>query len=225
MSLSPAQNEATRPGVATVGRPRDPAKLNAILEAAKETFFKNGFDATTIEEIAARAKVSKVTIYNRCGDKTALFEAMVHRQADTMLEALGSNIDDSDIDYKPLHDRLNFFGLRLLSFLLHPDRIALERILATELPSHPGLARRFFAAGPEKCRHNVAQFLAKATDHNELSVADPTIAADDLICLWKGFTDMEISFGVRSPLQPVEIEDRVRRGTQSFLKIYGVSAA
>ncbi|MEH6724432.1 MAG: helix-turn-helix domain-containing protein, partial [Qipengyuania sp.] len=55
------------------GRPADEAKREAILAAAAASFFEHGFAASSIEQIAADAGVSKVTIYNRFGDKRALF--------------------------------------------------------------------------------------------------------------------------------------------------------
>ena len=57
------------------GRPADEAKREAILAAAAASFFEHGFAASSIEQIAADAGVSKVTIYNRFGDKRALFAA------------------------------------------------------------------------------------------------------------------------------------------------------
>ena len=45
------------------GRPRSEKTRLAILEAAADIMMESGFAATTIESIAARAGVSKVTIY------------------------------------------------------------------------------------------------------------------------------------------------------------------
>jgi len=59
------------------GRPSDAAKRAAIVEAASQSFFDIGFAATSIEQVAADAGVSKVTMYNHCGDKHSLFTASV----------------------------------------------------------------------------------------------------------------------------------------------------
>ncbi|HAL89775.1 MAG TPA: transcriptional regulator, partial [Erythrobacter sp.] len=63
-----SRNDAKRPG-----RPTDEAKRDAILGAAGASFLEHGFAASSIEQIAADAGVSKVTVYNRFGDKRGLF--------------------------------------------------------------------------------------------------------------------------------------------------------
>ena len=50
-----------------------------ILDAATTLFLAHGYGATSIEEVARRARVSKRTFYHRFDDKPALFGAVVHR--------------------------------------------------------------------------------------------------------------------------------------------------
>ena len=59
------------------GRPTDLAKREAILRTAGRSFFDAGFAATSIEQVAADAGLSKVTVYNHFGDKRGLFTAAV----------------------------------------------------------------------------------------------------------------------------------------------------
>jgi AcrR family transcriptional regulator len=49
----------------TAGRPRDARTTAAILEAALDLGLDSGFDALTVEGVAARAGVGKATIYRR----------------------------------------------------------------------------------------------------------------------------------------------------------------
>ena len=44
------------------GRPKDPAKRRAILDAAKELFVRNGYASTSMDAVAAEAGVSKLTV-------------------------------------------------------------------------------------------------------------------------------------------------------------------
>lgn len=220
--------------VVAVGRPRDPAKISAILASAKTLFFQHGFESTTIEHIAAHAKVSKVTIYNRCGDKAALFEALVRQQSDIMLEQLAPQTPVTPVrvdasngtiggTLQTVQQRLNAFGVTLIGFLLHPDHVALDRILSVDLPSNTDLRQRFFHAGPANCRKQVAQVLAQAAQSGQLAIEDPVIAAEDLLSLWKGFADMEVKFGVIPQMTPDDIAIRVQRGTAKFMKIYEIT--
>lgn len=54
------------------GRPRDPATDRAILDAALELFVEKGADGTSMQAIAARAGVGKLTVYRRRSSKEEL---------------------------------------------------------------------------------------------------------------------------------------------------------
>ena len=59
------------------GRPRDPRTDEAILRAALELFTEHGHAGTSIEAIARRAGVGKLTVYRRWGSKDELIAAAV----------------------------------------------------------------------------------------------------------------------------------------------------
>jgi AcrR family transcriptional regulator len=56
------------------GRPRDPEKDVAVLEAARELLVAEGYQGTTVVAIARRAGVGAPTIYRRWATKEALIE-------------------------------------------------------------------------------------------------------------------------------------------------------
>jgi AcrR family transcriptional regulator len=51
------------------GRPRDPVREQAILEAVLDLVAEGGYAALTVDAVAARARTSKATIYRRWSDK------------------------------------------------------------------------------------------------------------------------------------------------------------
>jgi AcrR family transcriptional regulator len=62
-------------------RSRDPAILNAALAALTE----NGYDATNMDDVAARAGVGKAAIYRRWSSKAALItDTLVHWRPDLL---------------------------------------------------------------------------------------------------------------------------------------------
>ncbi|TKD53125.1 TetR/AcrR family transcriptional regulator [Sphingomonas baiyangensis] len=198
------------------GRPRDPAKRNAILAAAREAFLERGLAASTIEDIAQRAGVSKVTLYNRFGDKETLFEAVMRGELERMTAAFDLSADcDSTLEA-----RLNLFGEGLLQHLFSADLLGFDRLLASEIAQVPALSERFFRAGPGLCRQRLAGVLADAAARGELVLDDASQAAEDLMSLWRGLCDVEIKFGlVRSPDAGV-IRRRAAHGTRLFLRAY-----
>lgn len=67
-----------QPAIAVPLRERQKAgRRRRIVEAARAQFLKRGYDATTIEQIAAAAEVSPVTVYNHYGTKGGLLLAVV----------------------------------------------------------------------------------------------------------------------------------------------------
>lgn len=197
------------------GRSPDPAKDEAILEAARTCFFDDGFGVTTIERVAARAGVSKVTVYKRFEDKEALFEAVVRREMAQMEKAFESwPFEDGS-----LVERLNAYGSILLRFLFSTEHMLLDRMLAHDLKHSPEMSRRFFDAGPGACRAQMARMIADAAAQGEIAIDDPLLAAADLFALWKGFIDKELDFKVLQPVSGEDIDTRVQRGTRLFMKM------
>ena len=71
----PTATPSPRPAL---GRPKDPAKRAAVLEAAQELFSELGFDGVSMDQIAQTAGVSNLTVYSHFGDKDGLLSAVVH---------------------------------------------------------------------------------------------------------------------------------------------------
>lgn len=122
--------------VKRTGRPADEAKREAILGAAADSFFAHGFAASSIEQIAADAGVSKVTIYNRFGDKRALFIAAVEREC----EQLRGNLEMPQVASGNLRDRLTAIGEAMTAFLSRPKMVQFERRIAAETEHEIGRA-------------------------------------------------------------------------------------
>lgn len=203
-------------GHSGAGRPRDPAKHTAIVTAALHIFLERGFNAATIEQIAARAGVSKVTIYNRFTDKETLFEAVVKEQTDQ----IAAGIRDESPSPGNFEAQLNAFGRNLLGFLFASDHVALDRMLPQEIAHLPTLAARFFDVGPGQCRSRLAVLLEEGRASGLVNFDDSSRTAEDLMALWKGFADVELKFGVRHTLSIDEIEARVLHGTRVFLRAF-----
>ena len=198
------------------GRPRDPAKQVALLDAARELFLQHGPEAT-MDEVVAHAKVSRTTLYANFPDKGALIETMFARESRRIVSEEFAEISLTI----PLKQALTGFGERFVTFLSAPETLAFERLIASFATAHPTLAPRFFAAGPGRAYTVLRRIIAQARDRGEISADDPDAAASDLIGLWQGFRRVEQSFGQRPPYQGDELQRFVARCVGMFFRMYG----
>lgn len=66
------------------GRPRDPAKRTALLNAARELFLERGSDAVGMEHVFARAGVSRATLYSNFRDKLSSSQRLLQRNRNAL---------------------------------------------------------------------------------------------------------------------------------------------
>lgn len=71
-----------------VGGDRRSVAADRIYSAAVELMSQTGYDAFTIDALAAKVHCSPATIYRHAGGKTAIRDAVMSRQADAVLESV-----------------------------------------------------------------------------------------------------------------------------------------
>jgi len=205
----------TSPAVQRSGRPKDNAKRQAIISAARRLFASQPFDLVTMETVAKLAHVSKMTVYSHFRDKETLFETIVLATSDQMISSLSAPDLGSG-----LRERLLGVGIVVLSVILGSDICTMAHTLPAALRANRDLADRFYAAGPGRVRAALAVIIADAAKRGELTVDDADRAADDLVSLWEGSMPAKLAFGLVSLSTPEEIKLRAQRGTEVFLRAY-----
>ncbi len=86
-----AEKDSTRTrAVRMTGRER----REQLLAVGRHLFAQKGYDATSVEEIAACAKVSKPVVYEHFGGKEGLYAVVVDRETQTLMEALEESLAD-----------------------------------------------------------------------------------------------------------------------------------
>src|SRR4051794_30375944 len=85
-SSSPAGPGTGRPRVRMTGAQR----RQQLLDVGRELFAQRGYDGTSIEEIAARADVSKPVVYEHFGGKEGLYAVVVDREMQRLLDRFTS---------------------------------------------------------------------------------------------------------------------------------------
>src|SRR5438477_918006 len=84
-AMTELPNEASAPArIRMTGRER----REQLVQVGRALFAQKGFDGTSIEEIAARAKVSKPVVYEHFGGKEGLYAVVVDREMSDLLDRL-----------------------------------------------------------------------------------------------------------------------------------------
>lgn len=163
----------------SVTRRRPTARPSEILSAALDLFSEKGFSATRMEDVAARAGLSKAGVYLYFDDKMALLQALVK---DTVLANLGTARLMASAHDGPVSDLLvaimGFIGGRMADTRLpelikvivtearaHPEigHFYLDNVIRQGLPFFAGLIERGIASGEFRAvdpRHAVKSFVA-----------------------------------------------------------------
>src|SRR6267154_4259943 len=66
---------------ARMARPRE-FDEPAVLDAAMDCFWRDGYEATSVRDLAARMGITGTSLYNAFGDKRSLFRQALHRYAE-----------------------------------------------------------------------------------------------------------------------------------------------
>ena len=64
-----------------------------LIDVSRELFAARGYEGTSVEEIAARAQVSKPVVYEHFGGKEGLYAVVVDREVNTLLDGILSSLD------------------------------------------------------------------------------------------------------------------------------------
>jgi len=225
MSPRPATPAASAPAgaarrpAAAPGRPKDLGKGNAILEAARKLFTAQGFDAASMDQIAAAAGVSKLTVYSHFGDKEALFAAAVQAHFEQQLpDSLFAAADAA-----PLQDGLMQIARAFFAMIMDPDALAGHRIMCSPQVVETGMPQQAWEVGPQRAIDMVADVLRHHVDAGELDIDDLPRAASQFLCLVKGDLHQRVVFGCSPSPLASEAEAQLEGAVDMFLRAYGAA--
>jgi AcrR family transcriptional regulator len=117
---------------------RKRARPAEILDAALKVFAEKGFTGARMEDIAARAGVTKGTIYLYFENKEAVFKTLVRESIGATLSEVTANVRDYQGSAK---DLLRFALTAMAHLLTSSDRVVLPKIIVGESGNFPELAR------------------------------------------------------------------------------------
>jgi AcrR family transcriptional regulator len=191
-------------------------KRHQILTGARAAFAELGFERATVDDIAARAGVSKATVYNHFHDKRALFIATFDAAAEGMRAELKAVLAEPSNE---LERTLQRVGERIISIFVSPAALALQRNISSELARFPELGPALYERGPRLTIELLEGFLVGWAGRGLLRLDDPHVAAVHLVMLCESDLVTRVRLGVTRPT-PQLITASVRQGVETFLRAY-----
>lgn len=189
------------PAVKRRGRPRvfsDEVRRRVIIKAAYQVFVEEGFAGSTTTAIAAKARISKRSIYEVFTDKMALFGEVIRehrhlmldlpRPADEQLPLLETLIHIFRLDIDDNHER---------------EREAMLNLIVRESAQYPDLSDYLYKNHVLRPRDELIEWLQVQADRGRMPIDDMAVCAGML---------MDIVFGALLPRKRLKsAEERAQR--------------
>ena len=156
-------------------------KREAIVQAAIAEFRVTGFEATSVDKVAARAEVSKRTLYNHFASKDELF-------AEILRVLWHSSASRAELPYRadaPLDEQLLALVMQKMATLSDDNFLDLARVAIAAALHSPARAKDMISRLGQK-EGELLTWIRAAQKAGRLKAGDPALALQQLESLVKG---------------------------------------
>lgn len=192
-------------------------KFDQVVDGARQVFMADGFEGSSVDDIARVAGVSKATLYSYFPDKRLLFMEVAttecNRMADEALELI--------VETAQPREALTIAASKLVPFLLSDFSQSVFRICVAERDRFPELGRAFYAAGPKMGHDRLTEYMRGAVERGELKIDNIDMAADQFSELCKVKLWTRAVFGIQSKFSEAEIAEVVEHAVDTFMARFG----
>ena len=201
---------------------RSARKRLTILSAGRDLFLSNGYQGTSVDQIAASAEVSKQTVYKHFGDKRELLLSIVNEALqDTVtpfLDRIGALADAADLETEMIALAADY-----LRAVLQEPVVQLRRLVVGEANRVPELAELYYNRAPARTLSAFADCFAALHRRGALRAPEPAVAAEHFAFLIVGRSiDQALFYGGPQVLAGIDVQRHVRAGVRVFLAAYQV---
>jgi AcrR family transcriptional regulator len=146
------------------GKRRKDTRPQEIVAAAFEEFAVNGYAATRLEDVAARAKVSKGLPYLYFKTKEELFKAVIRSVITPLFDAMRERMLATDLSCEAF---LKGPFLAFVQELVKSRRVLIARLLIAEGHKHPELTKFYYDHVIAKGRETLKAFIDRGVERGE----------------------------------------------------------
>lgn len=196
---------------------RSEEKHRQILQAAMRLFTEQGFEATSMEQIAQEAKVSKQTIYSHFGSKDVLFGAALHQKCDQ--HALSAEFF---VEGEAPRTTLLRIAQAFSTLITTPEALAVYRTCLAQVDTYPQIAQRFFELGPNAMIERLARCLDEFHQRGLLNIPNTRYAATQFLMLCHGEQRYRAALHIYPLLSPQQQDAYLNTCVDLFLKGYAI---
>ncbi|WP_375395688.1 TetR/AcrR family transcriptional regulator [uncultured Sphingomonas sp.] len=189
-------------------------KTDIVLTAAERVFLRAGFAATSMDDVADEAGVSKRTVYSNFGSKERLFAEVVGKRCAsvvpdpaTFAAALGQPVDEG----------LRLLAVAFLKGIFHPAQVELYQTVVAAVRRRPEVGRIMYEGPITQSQRLFADYLRVQAEAGKLALDDVELAASQLIALLKTNIHMKLLFGQPVRIGPKLIDSSARASVELFL--------
>lgn len=202
------------PKSSQAGRPKSTEKQRQILMAASCLFLRQGFSATSMDNVAKEASVSKQTVYSHFKNKDALFSAVI------ALKCQQYQMDEEHIlqCQRSLREVLLLIGEQFVRLLHDDEVVAMYRVVMGEVSANIHVAELFYEAGPKRAMLMLKDYLLQQQE-----IVVPETRLKHLVMVFfnmlKGEHHMKSLMGLPGELNAFEQAEFVVRVVDDFMTI------
>ncbi|RWO15216.1 MAG: TetR/AcrR family transcriptional regulator [Mesorhizobium sp.] len=195
------------------------AKRASIMDAAGEVFCRESFAGANIDMIAAKAGVSRQTIYNHHGDKEKLFVAIVRDLTERCNAGIFATISTFPDQPKDLEADLIAFAVRMTrNCICSRDGKFLRKLIQTEGERYPELFAEWREQGPGRTWPAIAARFARLAHAGFLDIEDPDVAARQFQALANA--ELQTTFMLGGTPTDDEVLQSATHGVRTFLRAF-----
>lgn len=163
------------------GQTRGELKRQAVLDAARAAFRENGVDGTSMDALAARAGVSKRTVYHHFSSKRALVKQLMSEMWERGQQQIRVKYDGG----RPLEPQLLTLVGAEIEMACNPEYLGLLRVAIGHFFYSPEALQGEIDLLPTR-DSVLSRWLRAAKEDDRLDIDDPEFAAMQLVNLVRG---------------------------------------
>jgi AcrR family transcriptional regulator len=187
-----------------------------ILDAAREVFFRDGFMAANLDEVAQKASVAKGTLYRYFDSKAELYVAVLADNGEIFKQRLRETVDSGEGAAERVRKLAKFYyshWIRNHDYFQIFWAIENQAVIG-ELP--PGVLDEVSKLW-EECIEIVADIVAEGIERGEFAKCDPWEMANILWTVANGLIQTDMS-ATRRSLRRVRLETVFEDAIELFLR-------